>query len=248
MKGSSRAALAVIIVTLLIIVVVIIRDQSCGTSKIVDTYTPSPQETDIHDHLYTLLDRVANALKKGKIEYWGIGGTMLGAARHEALIPWDDDLDIGIWDKDLGAAKMAILKELGSTTRWVRSLRCYTVTVVGNSKMALDIFPMSRQSLGPGKGEVVHFVNPLARTRWPKEYITMREFGRWTTRVKFGPTTIPMIENPCPFLDRAFPDWDRIGIVQRHSALLGNSVPDGTLVEFDYMESRRMCRKINQYV
>lgn len=50
--------------------------------------------------LYQLMYDVKRIFELFKIKYWGIGGTFLGAIRHNGIIPWDDDLDIGILNID----------------------------------------------------------------------------------------------------------------------------------------------------
>jgi len=44
--------------------------------------------------LYKLLKFTHDVLTRNKIDYWVTGGTLLGAVRHDGLIPWDDDGDI----------------------------------------------------------------------------------------------------------------------------------------------------------
>ena len=36
-------------------------------------------------------------LEKNNIQYWLCHGTLLGIVRDNELIPWDTDIDIGVW-------------------------------------------------------------------------------------------------------------------------------------------------------
>lgn len=43
---------------------------------------------------------IVNICQKYNLEYYIMGGTLLGAIRHQGFIPWDDDLDIGMKRSD----------------------------------------------------------------------------------------------------------------------------------------------------
>lgn len=43
-----------------------------------------------------ILEDFISVCKKLDLQYFVIGGTLLGAIRHEGFIPWDDDIDIGM--------------------------------------------------------------------------------------------------------------------------------------------------------
>ena len=64
------------------------------------------------------IDRVC---EESNIPYWLDGGTLLGAVRHEGFIPWDDDTDICILEKDQKKLK-EILFERTKGTRYI--LQC----------------------------------------------------------------------------------------------------------------------------
>lgn len=50
--------------------------------------------------LIKMLDVVAQICEQHDIKWWLSSGTLLGAARHQGFIPWDDDLDIVLMRKD----------------------------------------------------------------------------------------------------------------------------------------------------
>ncbi len=60
---------------------------------------------------YDTFEALATILDKQGIDYWITCGTLLGAVRHEAIISYDDDVDICIHDKD-GKKVLALQDEL----------------------------------------------------------------------------------------------------------------------------------------
>jgi phosphorylcholine metabolism protein LicD len=48
---------------------------------------------------------VASILEKHSVRYWLEGGSLLGAARHNDIIPWDYDVDLGIYEEDIKNCK-----------------------------------------------------------------------------------------------------------------------------------------------
>lgn len=52
--------------------------------------------TDLQKKLLELFDWFHRFCEENQIRYYALGGTMLGAARHNGFIPWDDDIDVGI--------------------------------------------------------------------------------------------------------------------------------------------------------
>ena len=58
------------------------------------------QLSKIHEYEIEILEEIIRICEKHGIQYFSAGGTTLGAVRHNNIIPWDDDIDIGMLRPD----------------------------------------------------------------------------------------------------------------------------------------------------
>ncbi len=63
-------------------------------------YLVSPEMKSIWAVLIDMYLSFAEICEKYNLKYFVIAGTMLGAIRHNGFIPWDDDLDVGMFRED----------------------------------------------------------------------------------------------------------------------------------------------------
>lgn len=66
---------------------------------------------DIHSVLLEMLQWFHRQCEKNGLRYYIVGGTMLGAIRHQGFIPWDDDIDVAMPRKDYMAFVQKYSKE-----------------------------------------------------------------------------------------------------------------------------------------
>ena len=82
-------------------------------------YRPLFLSDKMKDKFYDLFEKFDKICKENDIRYFIIAGTLLGSLRHREMIPWDDDIDVGILNEDLEKFKKINFSSYGLQQRGV---------------------------------------------------------------------------------------------------------------------------------
>lgn len=115
---------------------------------------------DVQRVLMEMYRDIEAILRNHGIQFYGYFGTAIGALRHDGFIPWDDDVDLVVWEEDLPLINEVLLKNLDSEKYYYHVPTADThphVIYKGDDleqglrdKTApfIDLFPMSRYPTG----------------------------------------------------------------------------------------------------
>ena len=85
--------------------------------------------SDIHHILLETAKVVVAICEQHDIPIFMIGGTMLGAVRHKGFIPWDDDMDFGVYSSDYNRLLDILKTELPNDYRCLTYDSCKMVRI-----------------------------------------------------------------------------------------------------------------------
>ena len=155
------------------------------------------------ENLRTTARHVFAILDSCKVRYWLEGGSLLGAARHEDIIPWDYDVDVGIYREDiikctqlLEVSKKGFIDEAGFS--WEKAIEgdFYRVQFSETNHLHVDIFPFY-----PKDGIMTKdtwFKTHRQDTEFPEHYL------KPLTRMKFVGVDVSAPNNVKKFLEYKF--------------------------------------------
>ncbi|XP_023223474.1 fukutin-related protein-like [Centruroides sculpturatus] len=159
---------------------------------------------------------VFKILEKCGVRYWLEGGSLLGAARSGDIIPWDYDVDIGIYEEDIkkcewlkNSEKQSIIDNKGFVWEKAREGDFIRVQFSQTNHLHVDIFPFY-----PSKGMMTkhtwfathkqdiefpeHYLKPLTKVKFIGTYASAPNNIRQFLEMKFGKGVIENPEYPNP--------------------------------------------------
>ncbi|NXY80653.1 FKRP protein, partial [Glareola pratincola] len=154
---------------------------------------------------------VAGALEAAGVRYWLEGGSLLGAARLGDIIPWDYDVDLGIYQEDVGKCRWLAAAAAGEPVEdaegflWEKAAEgdFYRVHYSRSNRLHVDLWPfyprggVMTKDTWLGHPQDVEFPESFLQPRVPMAFAGFTAMAPNNARafleLKFGPGAI---ENP----------------------------------------------------
>ncbi len=152
--------------------------------------------------LYQMFKDVHEVLTASNIEYWIHFGTSMGAVRHQGIIPWDDDVDICIWEHQVDKLinLRPLLQQLGYDLNlgWKRKGGGFFKIYKPATRFpCIDIFVTKLNN------DRVDFSSKAVRKHWPHAYLYFEELYP-LKNYKFGTFEVVGPAKPHPMLTRQY--------------------------------------------
>ncbi|KAB1274312.1 Fukutin-related protein [Camelus dromedarius] len=160
---------------------------------------------------------VVGVLEAAGVRYWLGGGCCCGAARHGDIIPWDYDVDLGIYLEDVGNCEQLRGAEAGSMVDergfvWEKAVEgdFFRVQYSESNHLHVDLWPfyprngvMTKDTWLDHRQDVEfpeHFLQPLVPLPFAGFVAQAPNNYRRFLELKFGPGVIENPEYPNPAL------------------------------------------------
>jgi phosphorylcholine metabolism protein LicD len=174
--------------------------------------------------LLAMMEKIHDAFSKNNIKYFVDGGSLLGAVRDGGIIPYDDDIDIGVLDRDFerviplldvifkddpisnvacGIANPAMKAFTERTSKDMIKVAVAGMWMKNNETgqiygtPTIDIFKYTKA------GDVVKLANLKDRRRFPNCYYLKKELYP-LKEYKFNHITVLGANNPLGYLYRYY--------------------------------------------
>lgn len=170
----------------------------------------------MREDFYRLAERVHQACTDHHIAYFMVAGTALGIQRHQDMIPWDDDMDMGILEEDLDRFSQIDFARYGlRPSEFGRNKIGKLMLSESSSKIPseeedtkkmqdifMDVFVYHRATDDPNR---IEFCCPVIRSMWPTEYFYEAELFPLRS-YRFGSVSVNGPRDLVSYCRRAYGD------------------------------------------